>query len=159
MPKKNILALAVFVIFISVLYLSNYFYSHYYLPSTFTLPQPLSNVEFPLGQAQYPSDWPDELKFPSPFVLVDSSSGILPEGTTTGWSVKLKFLGNPLEADKLISEFFREEGWTIVESDQLDSGGYSLLIQRGQGNGIIVMDTDLTNPLQTLIIATVFPFR
>lgn len=159
MPKKTILALAVLGLFISILYLSNYYYAHYYLPSKFTVPQPLGNVEFSQGQAQYPAGWPDELKFPLAFTLVDSSTGTLSEETTMGWSVKLKFQGKPSDADMAISEFFRDNGWTIVESDQMDSSGYSLLIQRGQGNGIIVLNTDPNNPLQTLIIATIFPFN
>ena len=157
MTKKSILGLAFLGIIILVPILGYYFYTHYYLPSTLILPQPLANVEFPAGQAQYPADWPEELRFPPDFVLADASSGTLPEGTTTGWAVKLRIKGNPSEAKQLISEFLKDKGWTAVESDQLDSGGFSLIIKRENGNGIVVIDPDPNISSQTLVIVTVFP--
>lgn len=157
MPKKAVLAVVILVIIIVVPSCGFFIYTNYYLPSKLTLPPSLANVNFPTGQAQYAADWPDGLKFPTAFVLVDSSSGTLPGGTTPGWSAKLRFQGNPSEAKKMISEFFKNTGWKIVESDQLDSGGFSLLIQHDAGNGIIVIDTDPNNSSQSLVIVTVFP--
>ena len=122
-----------------------------------TLPPPLENVEFPSDPVPYPTDWLNELKFPNEFTLVDSSSGTLPESTTYGWSAKFRYQGKPSEALKIISSFLEDKGWTIVENNNLESGGFSLLIQREHGNGIIVIDTDSRNASQTLIIATIFP--
>ena|SRR3990172_11868052 len=156
MRKKTILAFAAIGILILALFLGDFIYTRYYLPSTFIPSQPLSNVEFPQERAKYPSGWPDELIFPSEFTLADSSSGTLHGGIAMGWSLKLKYQGIPLDAEKLMTEIFRSAGWTIVESDHLDSGGILLLVQRGKGNGILVMDNDLNNPMQTLILASIF---
>jgi hypothetical protein len=133
-------------------------YSNYYHPSTSsTLPPPLANVDFPSEQIQYPSDWPNELTFPKDLELVDSSSGTMPDNSIKGWSAKLRYQGKPLDAEKMILAFFESHGWTIVDKKQLDSGGFSLLIQRKSGNGIIVIDTDPIHTSQTIIIVSVFP--
>jgi hypothetical protein len=160
MLKKLIIFLAILGILgiiVLMAFVGYYLYLNYYLPKTATLPPPLANVDFPTEQVQYPADWPDELKFPEDLVLTDSSSGTLPDSAAMGWSAKLRFQGKPLEAEKIISAYFKDKGWTIVESTELDSGGFSLIIQREQGNGIIVIDTDPNNSSQTIIIATVFP--
>jgi hypothetical protein len=157
MSKKIIFILLILGIVILGSFFGYYYYENYYLPSKFILPPPLANIEFPSDHMQYPSDWPDELKLPQEFILADVASGTLPEGSTKGWSAKYRYQGKPLVAEKQISAFFENKGWVIVESYKLDSGGFSLIIQRNLGNGIIVIDTDPSNSLQTLIIATLFP--
>lgn len=158
-PKSNksLLLLSILGIVIFLGYLGYYLYINYYLPSTITLPPPLANVEFPSEQTRYPADWPKDLKFPDEFKPVDFSSGLLPENSTKGWSAKFKYQGEASEVTKIISGFFENKGWTIIEHNELDSGGSALLIQREQGSGVIVIDTDATNSSQTLIIVTLFP--
>lgn len=134
-----------------------YFTKFYHVNDAPTLPAPLAAVSFPSEPIQYPTDWPNDLKFPKEFVLVDSASGTLPESTAKGWSAKLRFQGKPSGAVTAISGFFEEKGWTIVENDRLDSGGFLLLLRHGQGDGIVIVDTDPSNSSHTLIIATLFP--
>jgi hypothetical protein len=157
MSKKIFVILIILIIVVLGAYFGYYYYKNYYLPSTIRLPPPLANIEFPLVQVQYPPDWPNELKLPQDFILTDFASGILPEASTKGWSAKYRYQGKPAEANRIISAYFESKGWIIIENYKLDSGGFSLLIQRNQGDGIIVIDTDPNNSLQTLIITTLFP--
>jgi hypothetical protein len=136
--------------------LSIYLTRFYRVNTTPTLPSPLTAVSFPSEPTPYPTDWPEDLKFPKDFVLVDSTSGTLPESTTKGWSAKLRYQGKPSEAENATTAFFEEKGWTIVENNPLDSGGSTLLLQREQANGIVVIDVDPNDPSVTLIIATFF---
>jgi hypothetical protein len=156
--SKKIVALAVILaaLLLSV-YIGYYFYINGYFPPTFTLPSPLESVEFPSEPAEYQEDWPDDLIYPTDFVLVDSSSGTLPEDSTKGWSAKLRFQGKSLEALTAITAFFEGKGWTIIDKSSLASGGFTLILQREQGNGIVVIDIDPQHSSQTLIIATLFP--
>jgi hypothetical protein len=151
--------IVIFILILAILTISlgYFFYTKYYLASQYKLPPPLANVEFPSNPKNYPSDWPADLRFPNDFVLVDSSSGKLPEGMATGWALKLRYEGKPADATNAITSFLKDQRWTIVERNKLDSGGFSLLIQREQGNGIVVIDVDPKNALHSLIIATIFP--
>ncbi|MBP6569352.1 MAG: hypothetical protein KA270_19405 [Saprospiraceae bacterium] len=117
---------------------------------------PLENVDFPSEQIVYPPDWPDEIRFPKEFVLVDYSSGLLPDNSKEGWSTKLRFYGNPSDAVKEASSYMEDKGWIVLQNDKLDSGGYLLLLQNEQGTGAIVIDPDPGNPSQTIIITTIF---
>lgn len=157
MSKKIKPMLAILGMTILLAYFGYYLYIHYYVPPNNTLPPPLAKVEFPNEQIQYPSDWPEELKFPSEFTLVDSSSGTLPEGIAQGWAAKFRYQGKPFEAEKAISLFLVGKRWSVVEKNEFDSGGYSLLIQRGNGNGIIVVDDDPNSSSRSVIIVTIFP--
>lgn len=154
MAKRFVIILTILGIIILGAYI---LYSNYYLPTKYTLPSPLENVEFPTEQEQYPVDWFEELKFPSDFILVDSSSGTLPESTTQGWAAKFRYQGTPSDARESSMSFLEEKGWSIIENNKLDSGGYLLLVQREQRSGILIMDTDPNNSALTLIVATMFP--
>lgn len=157
MAKKFVIVLTILGFIILGACFGYYLYSNYYSPTKYALPSPLENVPFPTEQEQYPADWLDELKFPSDFILVDSSSGTLPESTIQGWAAKFRYDGTPSEARKLATSFLEEKGWTIAESSKLDSGGYSLLLQRDQGNGIVVIDNEPNNTSQSIMIVTIFP--
>jgi hypothetical protein len=152
--KMIIIGIISLLVLLSV---SIYFTKFYRVNETPTLPSPLTAVSFPSESIQYPVDWPDDLKFPKDFVLVDSTSGTLPESTAKGWSAKLRYQGKPSEAETAITAFFEEKGWTIVENNPLDSGGATLLLQRNHGSGIIVIDVDPKNSSATLVVATFFP--
>jgi hypothetical protein len=157
MSKKLPIVLAIFGICFLASAIGYYFYTNYYRPARVTLPSALENIEFPSEPTQYPAGWPDDLKFPEGLVLVDSTSGTLPESTTTGWSAKLRYQGKPSDATKLISAFFEEKGWAVSQETQLESGGFSLILEREQGSGIIIVDTDPNDASATLVIATIFP--
>lgn len=138
-------------------YLGYYLYTHRAVSSIQPLHPPLANVNFPTDQIPYPVDWPEELKFPDEFVLVDSSSGTLPKGIIQGWAAKFRYKGNPSDVDIAISSFLIEKGWSIIEKSKLDSGGYSILIMMENGTGIIAIDKDPNKTSQSLIIVTIFP--
>lgn len=159
MSRRLTFTILILGVGILAVYVGNNLYRNYNRPSQPSLPNPLENVEFPSEPTQYPADWPDELKFPEDFTLLDSTSGILPESTTTGWSAKLKYQGKPSDAVKLASAFLEEKGWTIFQKTQLDSGGFSLILEREQGGGIVIIDADPNDVSASLIIATLFPKR
>ena len=119
-------------------------------------PSSLAIVEFPYEAAQYPDDWPADLTFPSKFTLVDSSSGALPVGSKNGWSMKLRYVASPSDAEAAATIFLQSSGWQIVKKEPLDSIGYSILIQGDQGSGIVIIDTDPEDSSSSLILATFF---
>lgn len=123
-----------------------------------TLPPPLKNVQFPTQVIAYPTNWPIDLRYPEQFSVVEVSSGTLPYSTLVGWAVKLRYAGDLKSAALILSSFFTQKGWQIVESTDLDSGGVLLMIERGdKSTGIVIMDIDASNPAYTIILATVFP--
>ena len=111
-------------------------------------------VEFPSEAAQYPQDWPADLTFPSDFILVDSSSGTLPEGSKKGWSMKFRYASSSSDAEAAATSFLQSSGWQIVQNEPLDSTGYSIIIQRDQASGIVIIDTDTEDSSSSLILAT-----
>jgi hypothetical protein len=123
------------------------------------LPHPLAEVPFPTVAIDYPSGWPAELRYPEGFILVDITSGMLPEDTTKGWGAKLRFRGDPKTAADLLSAFYVSKGWKILERHDLDSGGVTILIARNnqENQGDIVFDSDPDDSDYTRVLAVVFP--
>jgi len=124
-----------------------------------TLPGPLAAVEFPSQVTTYPPDWPPDLRYPVQFSLAEATSGVLPQGITKGWAAKLVYQGDPRSAADLLSTFFTSKGWQIIERTELDSGGFLILLQRGdkQHTGAVVIDPDTKRPGYTKIVTTIFP--
>lgn len=123
------------------------------------LPPPLAEVDFPSQPVDYPPDWPSLLIYPEQFVLVDASSGTLPEDTSTnGWAAKLRYQGTVEEAAEQMKSFFEPNGWQVVEQSELDGGGVLLLMAQTEpaGTVIVVLDPDQDNSSETRILATVF---
>ena len=114
-------------------------------------------MDFPTEEIPYSADWPDDLKFPREFALVDSSSGQLPDTGVTGWAMKLRYTGSPSLAKAFLISFLEGEGWTVAESTRVPENGFHLTIQRDDGNGIVVLAAQPQEPSQTLILAVVFP--
>jgi len=153
------LILAVFVLGLFALVLYRFVFSGnkgQYIQSLGVDPSSLAFVEFPSEAAQYPEDWPKDLTFPSDFTLVDFSSGKLPEGSKNGWSIKLRYAASPSDAEVAATSFLQSSGWQIVQNEPLDSIGYSIIIQRDQGSGIVIIDTDPEDSSSSLILATYF---
>ena len=119
-------------------------------------PSSLASVEFPSEESQYSQDWPADLTFPSDFILVDYSSGILPEGSKNGWSMKLRYDASPSQAEAAAISFLEDKGWQIVQNEPLDSIGYSILIQRGKSSGIVIIDIDPVESSNSIILSTIF---
>ena len=134
-----------------------YFARSYQATRVRTLPSPLKDVEFPAERASYPADWPSDLIWPKEFKLVDSASGTLPGSTSKGWSAKFRYSGELSGAVKAVSGFLEGDRWTVVQTSRLDSGAWSVLLERSQGSAIVVMDSDPDDASQTLVIATFLP--
>jgi hypothetical protein len=131
-------------------------------PTTIPLPTlspPLEGVEFPSERINYPSDWPVELRYPGEFMLVETSSGSSELGGPKGWAAKLRIEADLHSAADLLASFFTAQGWQIHDREELDSGGVLILLEKknGANQGILVFDSDLTDPSYTNILATVFP--
>jgi len=123
-----------------------------------TLPAPLKDVPFPDQSIQLPTDWPAELVFPQSFILVDASSGSSPVEGASGWSTKMRYSGTSQNAAADLEKFFQSNGWTVKESNLLDSGGMVIVLTKGNsGNGIVIIDPDPGDPASSIIISTLFP--
>lgn len=157
MSKKLTAFLIILAALPGVMYIGVHVYKKYYLAPQVILPSPFENIEFPADATNYPAEWPEEFRFPKEFILLDSVNGSLPESETVAFSAKLKYPGTPSEAKKIIASFFANIGWSIVEDHTLDSGAVTMVLQKGEGNGIIAIDKDPKDPASTLIVATLFP--
>lgn len=123
-----------------------------------TLPAPLEDVPFPDQPIQLPTEWPAELTYPQNFIVVDASSGSSPVEAASGWSTKMRYSGAPQNAAADLEKFLQSNGWTVKESNLLDSGGMvSVLAKGSSGNGIVIIDPDPSNPAASIIISTLFP--
>ena len=123
-----------------------------------TASSPLANVQFPAQEIQYPSDWPADLLYPDQFAVVDTSSGESPERNTTGWATKLRYSGDINGAADLLSSFFVDKGWQVVERTNLDMGGILIILQKNNtSNGILVFDRDSHDTDYINVVTTIFP--
>jgi len=122
------------------------------------LPSPLEGVYFPTQTISYPSDWLDELRYPEEFHLTEASSGKMMESEKIGWAAKLIYEGKLIDAQEEMVTFFESNGWQVVQSTQLDSGGSLIIINNTNGgSGMVVIDLDQNDPDYIRIEAVVFP--
>jgi hypothetical protein len=123
-----------------------------------TASSPLAGVEFPVQEIPYPSGWPADLLYPDQFTVVDMNTGVLPEQDRTGWAAKLRYAGDVKSAADLLSSFFVDKGWQVVERTDLDMGGILVMLKKNNtSNGILVLDSDIHDTQSTNIVATIFP--
>jgi photosystem II stability/assembly factor-like uncharacterized protein len=125
-------------------------------PPLSTLPPPLADVHFPDEVTTYPADWPDVLRPPETFTLVETTSGPLLESAVTGRSAKLRFPHEPSVAAGQLEEFLKDIEWQIVERVDLGAGGLLLFIASSDnlGEGIVVIDPDQTEAGTSRIMVT-----
>jgi hypothetical protein len=111
-------------------------------PSLPALPPPLADVPFPDETVGYPLEWPEELRLPAPFTLVEAESGPMVAGTKTGWGGKLRFPGEPAAAVAALETFFEETAWQINEQVELGDGAWLLFVSAidGEEEGMVVVD-------------------
>ncbi len=123
-----------------------------------TLSPPLTRVEFPDQIQSYPADWPDELHYPEVFSLVETTSGLLTDGAK-GWGAKLLYEGGAQDAADLLTSFFVDGGWQVVDRTELDTGGLLLLVQQAEkeNSGALILDPDPNDPRLTRVVATILP--
>jgi hypothetical protein len=123
-----------------------------------TLAPVLADIPFPQQSAEYPSQWPDDLRYPRQFQVVDTTMQRAGRKARQGWAAKLRYKGTPAHASEDLAAFFSERGWRIVERTELEYGGYLLLIARdgSLGSGSIVVGADEQNSGAARVLATVF---
>jgi hypothetical protein len=109
-----------------------------------TLPPPLAGVPFPEQMIDYPLEWPEELRLPAPFRLVEVESGPLVEGDKIGWGGKFRFPNEPAAAAEALVTFFEETAWQINEQLDLGDGALLLFVSAvdREGEGMIVVDRE-----------------
>jgi hypothetical protein len=123
-----------------------------------TASSPLAGVEFPVQEIPYPSGWPADLLYPNQFTLIDTSSGTFSETAKTGWAAKLRFSGDINTAADLLSAFFVDKGWQVIERTNVDMGGILIILQKNTtSNGIVILDRDSHDAQYTNVVTTIFP--
>ena len=122
-----------------------------------TLPPPLADMVFPESAAEYPRDWPADLRYPEPFRLAATSAGFLPGGSSQSWATQLRYPGEPKAAADALAAFFTGKDWKITEQTVLDAGTHVLLIERGANgqSGLVIVDADDSHPGQSKVLATI----
>jgi hypothetical protein len=126
-------------------------------PSLSTLPPPLADVPFPEQTVDYPLEWPEELRLPAPFGLVEAESGPLVEGSRTGWGGKLHFPDGPASAVAALETFFEESAWQISEQVGLGDGASLLFVSAvdGEEEAMIVVDREPAPTAGSRLLLTV----
>ena len=121
-----------------------------------TLAPPLARVDFPEQVISYPPDWPDKLRYPEEFLLVEALTGTLPGGKQA-WTTKLRFKGDPKSAAASLTTFLTSQGWQVERTD-LDSGGVLLKIEGNEKGsaGVIDLDADAEQSTETKVLAAIF---
>jgi hypothetical protein len=123
-----------------------------------TLAPVLVDIPFPQQSAEYPSQWPSDLRYPRQFRVVETTMQSAGGKARQGWAAKLRYEGTPAHASENLAAFFSERGWRIVERTELENGGYLLLIARdgASGSGSIVVGADEQDSGAARVLATVF---
>lgn len=121
-----------------------------------TVPPPLAKTDFPAQPIGYPAGWPDELRLPDQFALVEAASGTLPDGQSHGWAAKFRYRGTREQAIQALVAYFQGRGWQVLSHD-LDAGTTVLAIEHGnrQSTGSLILDTDPGDPGSVRVLLTV----
>lgn len=122
-----------------------------------TQPPPLASGYFPKETISYPAGWPASLRFPPEFRLLEANIGSVTANSPVGYAAKLRFDGQPKQAEEKLTTFFTSQDWQIYQKTALDSGGFLLIILKNNKaqQGILEIDNDPDNPGQSILIATV----
>jgi hypothetical protein len=94
------------------------------------------------------------LRFPQEFVVVDAASGPSADGVVQIWTLKLRFVGSTDAAAQAMLPFLAGHGWNTQRS-QLSSGTQVVTLERSNGGGGIVMDTDPDDSAAARILISV----
>ncbi len=116
----------------------------------------ISSLDIPEQTVDYPDGWPEELRFPIEFTLVESNSGESVGGSSYGWTAMYRMDDSVDEAESILREHFTDSGWEIPVIEKQDETGYTFLLEKGESNGFVVIEADPNKRNQTLIMATFF---
>lgn len=114
------------------------------------------SLDIPNETINYPEDWPEDLRLPVSFSLVEANSGTSVGGSSQGWTAMYRFDGSVDEAESAINKHYFDNGWEIVGIEKQEIGGYKMLVQKGETEGFLVIELDSENQKQTLIMTTIF---
>jgi hypothetical protein len=116
------------------------------------------NMELPAPVGRYPSGWPDELCYSTPFVMEDANTIRLPYTYLPAYSVKMHYQGEAKDAAKSISDYFENHGWQITGLYELEAGATSIRLTRNNGRdtGDILIEPYPGEPGRVRIMAIVF---
>lgn len=116
----------------------------------------IAALDIPKDGVSYPDDWPEDLRFPKVFTLVETSSGKSVGGSSQGWTAMYRIKGSVDEAEASLRKHFLDLGWQIPAVEKQEESGYMFLLEKGESNGFIVIEADPDKRNQTLIMATFF---
>jgi hypothetical protein len=116
------------------------------------------NVELSSPVDRYPSGWPDELCYSTPFVMEDANIIRLHYTYLPAYSVKMHYQGEAKDAAKSISDYFENHGWQISGLYELEAGATSIRLTRNNGRdtGDILIEPYPGEPGKLRIMAIVF---
>ena len=116
------------------------------------------NIEFSAPGGRYPSGWPDELCYSTPFVMEDANTIKLPYTYLPAYAVKMHYQGDAKDAAKSISDYFENNGWQITGLYELEAGATSIRLTRNNGRdtGDILIEPYPGEPGKVRIMAIVF---
>lgn len=109
-----------------------------------TFPPPLADVPFPEQAIDYPVGWPEELRMPDHFMLVEAEAGPLVEGNSVGRGAKFRFAGDPSGAAEALQEFLEQSAWQVSQKVELGDGALLLFVSAvdEEEEGMVVVDRD-----------------
>jgi hypothetical protein len=116
------------------------------------------NIEFSASAGRYPSGWPDELCYSTPFVMENANTIKLPYTYLPVYAAKMHYQGEAKDAAKSISDYFENHGWQITGSYELEAGATSIRLTRNNGRdtGDILIEPYPGEPGRVRIMAIVF---
>ncbi len=124
-----------------------------------SLPPMINKLKYEGEPVSYPDDWPNAVRYPKEFLLMDPVSGSLAGiggDNSTGYAAALLYKGNVSDAVQLMGEFMKSNGYTL-ECTKMQSWKYLLVVDKNHKGGAITFEEDLEEKDITRIIATVFP--
>ena len=106
----------------------------------------------------YPSGWPEELHFPTQFILQDANTVRTHDNALPAYAVQMGFDGDMQVAEESVSSYMEKQGWKIVGRSELDSGAIKIDVTRNgeRDSGHITIDPDPLNTGKIRIVAIVF---
>ncbi len=116
----------------------------------------IADLNISKQEISYPDEWPVDLRLPENFILVEAKSGASVSGSQQGWTAMYRFKGNVDEAKEAINQYFTQNRWDILISENQESGGYMLLVENEETEGFIVIEMDPDSNLKSLIMISFF---
>jgi hypothetical protein len=121
-------------------------------------PEQNSNEKAAMPANNYPSGWPDDVRYPAQFTVMDANTVRTHDNELPAYAVQMRFEGDMQTAAESFSSYFAARGWRIVERSELDSGAISINVARNgdRDSGNIIIDPDPLDTGKVRITAIIF---